>query len=137
MPRLRVPELVAGLLLGFAFLPVILLLSSDIAAHYEICETTKEGAKECARYGVIQFALREIGSVLDTYNGLITAIATAFIAWFTLSLRQSTDKLWKAGERGSNWREKLLLLSPPICRLPYAKLSAPRQRWSMLLKASL
>jgi hypothetical protein len=96
---LRIPELVAGFLLGFASLLVIFLLSSDIAAHYEVCETTKEGAKECARYGILGFAFREIGSALDSYNGLITAIATAFIAWFTLSLRQSTNRLWDAGER--------------------------------------
>jgi hypothetical protein len=90
---------VAGFLLGFASLLLIFLFSSDIAAHYEICETTKEGAKECARYGIIGFAFREIGGVLNDYNALITAIATIFIAWFTLSLRQSTDKLWNAGER--------------------------------------
>jgi hypothetical protein len=99
MRRFRVSELMAGFLLGFAFLLVILLFSSDIAARYEVCETTKDGAKECARYGVVHFALHEIGAALDSYNGLITAIATAFIAWFTWSLRRSTDKLWVAGER--------------------------------------
>jgi hypothetical protein len=47
MRRLRVQELLAGFLLGFASLLVIFLLSSDFAAHYEVCETTKERAKEC------------------------------------------------------------------------------------------
>lgn len=88
-----------GFLLGVATLLIIFILSSDMAAHYEVCETTKEGAKECARYGVIGFAFREIGVALNDYNGLITAIATIFIAWFTFSLRQSTEKLWDAGER--------------------------------------
>jgi hypothetical protein len=97
MRRFRVSDLVAGFLLGFAFLLVIFLFSSDIAAHYEVCETTKEGAKECARYGVVGFAFREIGAALNDYNGLITAAATVFIAWFTLTLRRSTDKLWDAG----------------------------------------
>jgi hypothetical protein len=99
MRRFRVSELVVGFLLGFATLLIIFLLNSDVAAHYEVCETTKEGAKECARYGVIGFAFREIGAALNDYNGLITAAATVFIAWFTWSLRQSTDKLWDAGER--------------------------------------
>jgi hypothetical protein len=99
MRRFRVSELLIGFLLGFAALLVIFLLSSDIAAHYEVCETTKEGAKECARYGVVHFALHGIGAALDSCNGLITAIATIFIAWFTFSLRRSTDKLWDAGER--------------------------------------
>jgi len=72
--RLRVSELVLGFLLGFASLLIIFLLSSDVALH-------------------------DLVIALDTHNGIITAIATGFIAWFTLSLRQSTDKLWDAGER--------------------------------------
>jgi hypothetical protein len=95
----RFPELLIGFLLGFATLLVILLLSSDIATPYEVCETTRQGAKECATYGVVHFALHEIGAALDVYNGVITAIATAFFAWFTLSLRRATDRLWDAGER--------------------------------------
>jgi hypothetical protein len=98
MRRYRVPELVAGFLLGFAILLIIFLSSSDIAAHYEVCEATKEGAKECATYNVLSYALHKVGAALNDYNGAITAIATAFIAWFTLSLRQSTDKLWDAGK---------------------------------------
>ena len=74
MKRLRVPELVLGFLLGFASLLIIFLLSSDLAVH-------------------------DLVIALDAHNGIITAIATGFIAWFTLSLRQSTDKLWDAGER--------------------------------------
>lgn len=31
---------------------------------------------------------------LDRYGALIAAIATGFIAWFTLTLKRSTDKLW-------------------------------------------
>jgi hypothetical protein len=99
MKRFRIPELIVGFLLGFASLLIIFLLSSDFAAHYEVCETTKEGARECANYSVIHFVVHKIRTALDSYNGLITAIATIFIAWFTLSLRQSTDKLWDAGER--------------------------------------
>jgi hypothetical protein len=105
----RIPELVAGFLLGFATLLVIFLLSSDIAAHYEVCETTKEGAKECARYGVVHFALHKLGTILDAYNGVVTAMATAFIAWFTLSLRQATDRLWDAGERQLKASERALV----------------------------
>jgi hypothetical protein len=46
---------------------------------------------------VLHLALHEIGVALNDYNGLITAAATVFIAWFTLTLRRSTDKLWDAG----------------------------------------
>lgn len=92
-------DLQIGFLLGFATLLVIVLFGSDFAAHYEICETTREGLKECVRYNLLSYALHIVGTTLDTYNGLITAIATAFIAWFTLSLRRSTDKLWDAGDK--------------------------------------
>jgi hypothetical protein len=92
-------EFLIGFLLGFATLLVILLLTSDFAAHYEICEPTHSGAKECSNYNVLSYAIFKLWTALDALNGAITAIATAFIAWFTFSLRESTDKLWDAGER--------------------------------------
>jgi hypothetical protein len=36
---------------------------------------------------------------IHEYAEVIAAIATIAIAWFTLSRRESTDKLWEAGER--------------------------------------
>ena len=99
MRRFRVSELVLGFLLGVLFLLVVFLFGSDFVTHYEVCRVSKEGVKECEKYGLLRFALHEIGAVLNSYDGLITAIATMFIAWFTLSLRRSTDKLWDAGER--------------------------------------
>jgi hypothetical protein len=91
-------SLLIGFLCGCAAALVVFLLSSN-TAHYEICLTTDGGAKECTTHGVIVFALHEIGAAFDSYSGLITALATAFIAWFTLSLKQATDRLWHAGER--------------------------------------
>jgi hypothetical protein len=95
----RLPDVSVGFVLGFALMLLIFLFSSDFSAHYEICEPANTGAKDCASYNVLSYALHKIGAALDALNGAITAIATAFIAWFTLSLRQSTDKLWDAGER--------------------------------------
>jgi hypothetical protein len=93
------PDVAVGFVLGLALMLLIFLFSSDFAAHYEICEPANTGAKDCASYSVLSYALHKVGATLDALNGVITAIATAFIAWFTLSLRQSTDKLWDAGER--------------------------------------
>ncbi|BAM91093.1 hypothetical protein S58_51140 [Bradyrhizobium oligotrophicum S58] len=95
----RSPDLAVGFVLGFAVMLLIFLFSSDFTAHYEICEPANTGAKDCASYNMLSYAFHKIGTTLDALNGAITAIATAFIAWFTLSLRQSTDKLWEAGER--------------------------------------
>ena len=43
------------------------------------------------------FFVFRFGDFLEGHSGLATAIATIFIAYFTFSLRASTDKLWKAG----------------------------------------
>jgi hypothetical protein len=73
-------------------------LTSDASATYEICESTKEGAKECANYHVISFAFRQIGKSLDAYSAFITAVATILIARFTFTLKRSTDRLWEAAK---------------------------------------
>jgi hypothetical protein len=36
---------------------------------------------------------------IEKYNGAFTALATIAVAWFTWTLRQSTDKLWRISER--------------------------------------
>jgi hypothetical protein len=92
-------EIAIGALVATAIWVSVLVLTSDAASHYEVCETTKEGAKECANYNVISFAFRKVGSSLDILGALITAIATVFIARFTFTLKQSTDRLWEAGEK--------------------------------------
>jgi hypothetical protein len=113
-------EIVLGALAATAFWAVVFVLTSDASATYEICEPTKEGAKECARYHVIGFAAREIGRGLEAYNGLITAIATIFIAWFTLTLRLSTDKLWEAGTEQLNLaRDEFNSVHRPKIRLKH------------------
>jgi hypothetical protein len=37
--------------------------------------------------------------LLSSLSALITALATAVIAWYTWALRDSTNRLWKAGQR--------------------------------------
>src|SRR6202011_5752296 len=65
-------NLLTGFLRAFAPLFALILLNSEAAASD--------------------------GTVFDVFSGSITAIATMLIAWFTLSLRRSTDKLWTAGK---------------------------------------
>jgi hypothetical protein len=100
---LRKREAILVALVVTAFWTLILVLTSDASIPYEICETAKEGtkqaAKECARYNIISFALREVGAHLDIIGALITAVATAFIARYTFTLKKSTDRLWEAGEK--------------------------------------
>jgi hypothetical protein len=97
--NIRGHEIVIGALLATAFWASIYVLTSNAASHYEICETAKEGTKECASYNIVGLALRKIGTSLDILSALITAIATILIARFTFTLKRSTDSLWEAGER--------------------------------------
>ncbi|SHH01182.1 hypothetical protein [Bradyrhizobium erythrophlei] len=85
--------LVAGFLL-------ILGVISLIPTHYEICkEGAKTGEEACPSYRFAPFLVIQIGKALDALSVAITALATIAIAWFTWSLRRSTDRLWDAGER--------------------------------------
>jgi hypothetical protein len=71
-----------------------------IPAHGEICkESQKTGEEACTSYRLVPFLVIEIGKILDALGVAITALATMAIAWFTWSLRRSTDRLWDADER--------------------------------------
>jgi hypothetical protein len=66
----------------------------------EICEKAdNSGHKECASHGLPVYAALKVQAFLDFLGVAITALATIAIAWFTLTLRRSTDRLWDAGER--------------------------------------
>jgi hypothetical protein len=65
----------------------------------EICEKADNaGHKECASHGLPIYVSFKVQAFLDFIGVAITALATIAIAWFTLTLRQSTDRLWKAGD---------------------------------------
>jgi hypothetical protein len=70
-----------------------------IPTHGEICkESPKTGEEACASYRLVPFLIIQISKALDALGVAVTAVATIFIALFTLALRRSTDKLWNAGE---------------------------------------
>jgi hypothetical protein len=47
------------------------------------------------RHGIA--ALHSILKCVDTHNGLIAALAGIAVAFFTFTLKRSTDRLWKSG----------------------------------------
>jgi hypothetical protein len=57
--------------------------------------------QDCSAYNAILYALWKIGEFVDSHSGAFTTLATVAIAAFTLTLWQSTNKLWLAGERHS------------------------------------
>ena len=81
----------AALLIGFLAL---------IPFNGEVCEKADNaGHKECASHGLPIYIAFKVQAFLDFIGVAITALATIAIAWFTLTLKRSTDKLWDAGER--------------------------------------
>lgn len=90
--REKIFWIIAGLVLVVGFI-------SLIPAHGEICREAEKAQQECAAYSLVLFLIIKIGKILDALGVAVTALATIAIAWFTLSLRRSTDKLWEAGER--------------------------------------
>jgi hypothetical protein len=77
---------VALLVVGGGF-----LFSPPYAAY---CESHQADNYYCATYKIV-VALVQGAQI---YSGFITALATIAIAWFTLTLKGSTDKLWKASD---------------------------------------
>jgi hypothetical protein len=59
----------------------------------QICRETTDPAREyCATHNIAYVSLWSVGHVLNEYGGLITAIATIFVAFFTYTL-------WGTGKR--------------------------------------
>jgi hypothetical protein len=57
------------------------------------CYEANNGHEECATYYVASVAFSKLGEALNWIAPALTAIATGFIAWFTLTLKKSTDTL--------------------------------------------
>lgn len=65
-----------------------------LPSYFEYCENNYSDQYYCAAYGI----MGALADLVDTHAGAVTAVATIFIAWFTWTLRQSSEKLWRASE---------------------------------------
>jgi hypothetical protein len=83
----------------------ILLLCDWSISLFLNCEVGEKQAVKCAEeyYGLTKtITYRLVGGgfdFVDTHAPLIAAAATIAIAWFTLTLKKSTDRLWEASEK--------------------------------------
>jgi hypothetical protein len=75
-----------------------------IPPYKEYCDNYAADEKYCAAYEMTV----AFGSFFDAHNGAVSAIATIFIAAFTWTVRQSTDKLWRATQRSATIAERAL-----------------------------
>jgi hypothetical protein len=81
---------------------LVLALNIECAGvvHNQICEYSKNctcSPENLTSSFVFSFFSITSGD-LQTVSIALSAIATVFIGWFTWKLRDSTDKLWKAGD---------------------------------------
>jgi len=108
-----------------AILPIAYVLSfwwwasSGYPTQGEICEVTNAG-KNCANYNIILVTAWKLAATVDHWSALISAIATGFIAWFTWTLRQSTEKMWietkKAADAADLSAKAVTIVEFPIIR---------------------
>jgi hypothetical protein len=106
-------QLLRGAVIGLGVLVIALFATS--ATSYTHCAA--DHAKRYADQNAPNFfeKLNTVvvceGATLDANGELVTAIATIFIAIFTLTLKQSTDRLWEAGERQIRALRQSVLIS--------------------------
>jgi hypothetical protein len=69
--------------------------SSDFPLEHQICGEG-EAKNDCASYNIILYSAWLLAKATDHWSALVAAGATVAIAWFTLTLRNSTEKLFIA-----------------------------------------
>jgi hypothetical protein len=98
--RQKIVWLIIGLLFFVGFF-------SLVPAHYQACEINKYTEHEhCTTYQLVPFVYIEIKDILDDLGSVITALATIAIAWFTWTLKRSTDNLWDVTRKGEERQQK-------------------------------
>jgi hypothetical protein len=88
--------LIALSLLGCAVL-LLVWASFGYPTKAQVCQPSQAG-EQCSTHNIIVAAIETVGIKLDRYGALLTALATCFIGYFTFTLKQSTDKLWKSSD---------------------------------------
>ena len=67
--------------------------SGFLPLYIDVCSKNPHaGDKECAAHNVSVYLLLTIGSIIDEHNGVLTAIFTAIIGYFTFTLWRSHDE---------------------------------------------
>jgi hypothetical protein len=94
---------------AFAVYVILFLTWASFGYPTEItvCEAAN-GTDKCEPHYVPVGVVRWILFQLDRYSVLLTAVFTAFIAWFTWTLKRSTDNAWVVANRSADISERAL-----------------------------
>lgn len=78
---------VAGFFVGAALISILAWALGLLPPEYvKYCYEKQGGYEECASYHIALVAFWQIGKGLNWLSPAVTAIATGFIAWFTIVL---------------------------------------------------
>jgi hypothetical protein len=116
---------------------LLFAVSFLFAAAYQICTPANDGtAEQCVQYHLGPFVVFWIIRVLDSHNGLVTAIATVFVAGFTWTLWRSNEATIAQAKATSELAEKQFLMEGQqadlaakqhgLARLQFLALNRPR-----------
>jgi hypothetical protein len=95
-----------GFLLASALWAVYMVLQSDTSAYHQICEANQYGGKEsCTPHHIPYVIAWYIGYWFDKASPVITALATAAVAWFTWTLWRSSEKMWSVTKEAADTAE--------------------------------
>jgi hypothetical protein len=92
-------RIICGLSAGVILILLAAWVSGFSASVCGYGQNTKQD--NCPTYNLAFFLILQSGEIINYYGALITAFATIAIAWFTWTLRNSTERLWLASERHS------------------------------------
>jgi len=93
-------RIVCGLLAGLILLFFAAWWSGQSGQICEYDQGTHQN--NCSYYSLAFFLLIKSGDVINYYGPLITALATTAIAAFTLTLWQSSEKMWAITKRAAD-----------------------------------
>jgi hypothetical protein len=99
MLKPKAKQVIVAVGCGIAMMLIAAWLSGS---QGEICEQTKSGQEHCAVYNLSAYFLFKIGGFLNDSAVVISAVATGFIAWFTWTLWQSSEKMWTVTSVAAN-----------------------------------
>lgn len=91
----QLPAFIVGALLVLIALFALGIFPTEM--HYCYDQNTQN--KECPSHYIAFVALWQINEILKWISPAVTAIATALIAYFTFTLKRSTDNLWNVTNR--------------------------------------
>lgn len=107
----------AALLLGAAYTIWLVMVAGGFHP-YQCAANPKQGQDACDLVSFAFFPLRVAVRFIETHDKFFVVVGTGVIAWFTATLwratsglKDSTDKLWDAGERQAKLTRKSLRIT--------------------------